>query len=115
MLLLKAKTLVLAATILIVELQGCGQHAKIADLTRDPGRYHDKDVTVSGKVTDSYGLLGTGAYQVDDGSGTIWVISEQAGVPTQGAHVEVTGRLAEGGSFGGRSLGLVLRETRRKR
>jgi hypothetical protein len=114
MLLLNSKSLVFAATLLIVELQGCQQHAKIADLARDPGRYHDKNVTVSGKVTDSYGLLNTGAYQVDDGSGKIWVISEHAGVPSQGARVEVTGHLAEGASFGGRNLGMVLRETSRK-
>src|SRR5919197_4000949 len=114
MLLLKVKALVIAATILIVAFQGCGQHIKIADLTRDPGRYHDKDVTISGTVTDSYGLLSAGAYQVDDGSGRIWVISERAGVPIQGAHVEVTGRLAEGASFGGRNLGMVLREASRK-
>lgn len=104
---------VLAGTMFLLAFQGCSQGVKIADLTRDPGRYRDKQVSISGKVTQSYGALGTGAYQVDDGTGKIWVMSERSGVPGRGAEVEVSGKLIEGATFGGRSFGTALRESKR--
>ena len=117
---MKAKSLVWVLGLVVLAavvsgFQGCSQHVKVADLTRDPGKYRDKDVTVSGRVTESFGALGTGAYQLDDGTGKIWIISEQYGVPNQGAEVEATGRLMEGATFGGRSFGTALRETKRRR
>jgi hypothetical protein len=114
MLFLKANTFFLAAAILVSVLQGCSQHTKIADLTSDPARYRGKDVTIVGNVTESFGALGTGAYQVDDGTGKIWIIAQQTGVPSKGAHVQVTGRLMEGANIGGRSLGTAIRESHRK-
>ncbi len=106
---------VLSCALLVAVLQGCSQHVKIGDLTGDPNRYRAKQVTISGRVTESYGALGTGAYQVDDGTGKIWVISERLGVPAKDSRVETTGKLLEGATFGGRSFGTALRETGRKR
>ena len=104
-----------AAAIFMAVFQGCAEQVKIADLARDPGGYRNKDVTISGRVTQSFGALGTGVYEVDDGTGKLWVISEQSGVPGQGAQVAVTGRITEGATLGTRSLGLALHETSRKR
>ena len=111
---LNTKSLLAATLIVISVLQGCSQHTKISEVTQDPARFRNKDVTISGKVTQAFGALGTGAYQLDDGTGKIWVISEQSGVPSQGANVEVTGRLIEGATFGTRTLGTALRESHRK-
>src|SRR5262245_50350593 len=111
MLALKAKTLLIAAVIAVM-FEACN-HVRIADLQRDPGKYTNKEVTIAGRVTDSFGLLGKGAYQVDDGSGTMWVISDY-GVPGNGSKVAVTGTLFQGASFGGRSFGLALRQTKRR-
>src|SRR5947209_1794564 len=113
MLALKAKTLIIAA-LMAVMFEGCN-HVKISDLQRDPGKYSNKEVTVAGRVTESFGLLGNGAFQVDDGTGTIWVLSEGYGVAGNGAHVAVTGTLFQGASFGGRSFGLALKQTKRHR
>jgi hypothetical protein len=85
----------------------------IREITADPGRYHNKDITVAGTVTESYGVLGAGAYAIDDGSGTLWVITQQ-GVPGRGAHVGVKGRLQTGMSLGERTFGTVLVESGRR-
>src|SRR5688572_31441049 len=65
----------------------------IAEITADPGAWSDKEVNVGGKVTQSIGVLGTGIYQIDDGTGTLWVWSDSRGVPTKGAVVGVRGRV----------------------
>lgn len=105
--------IVLAALPVLVALflAGCPGRTSIADINRDPGRYSGKEITIAGRVSDSMGALGTGAFQVDDGTGRIWVISENYGVPSNDAKVSVTGKIQQGFSFGGRSFGIILRET----
>ena len=102
---------VLAATLFLV---ACPQQHSIAELTRDPGRYFDKEVAVKGTVVSSYGALGTGMYEIDDGTGRIWVLSQNYGVPGKGARVGVAGRIVPTVSFGGRSFATVIRETQRR-
>jgi hypothetical protein len=84
---------------------------KISDINMDPGRYAGKDVTIAGEVVDSYGLLGQGAFEVDDGTGRLWVLSSGFGVPAKGARVGVTGRVEQGLTIGSRSFANILRET----
>ncbi len=102
---------ILAATILMV---ACPQQHSVAELTRDPGRYADKEVAVKGTVVSSWGAMGTGMYEVDDGTGRIWVLSQNYGVPSKGARVGVAGRVVPTFSFGGRNFATVLRETQRR-
>ena len=97
-----------------VLLAGCPPRVSIRDINRDPGRYANRDVSVGGRVVNSFGALGTGVYEIDDGSGTIWVYSQSYGVPANGAKVGVTGRISQGFSFGGRSFAVILRETERR-
>jgi hypothetical protein len=85
----------------------------INKINGDPGRYYDKKVTIEGTVTDSYGVLGEGAYELDDGTGRIWVIAERA-VPARGSRVEAKGRVITGFVYRGRNLAAALRETGRK-
>jgi hypothetical protein len=104
--------ILLAAPILVsLFLIGCPTRTTISEINRDPARYSGKEVTISGKVSDSMGALGRGAFQVDDGTGRMWVLSENYGVPANGAKVSVTGSVQQGISFGGRSFATVLRET----
>lgn len=100
-----------AATLL---LAGCPPRISIRDINRDPGRYANSDISVGGRVTNSFGALGNGVYEINDGTGTIWVYSEGYGVPSSGAKVGVTGRVSQGFSFGGRSFAVILRETERR-
>jgi len=96
-------------------LAGCPRTTKIVDIEKDPGKYTSKDVIVSGRVSTSYGALGSGMFQVDDGSGTMWVYSQSFGVPGSGNKVSVTGRISQGFSFGGRSFAIILRQTQPRR
>jgi hypothetical protein len=71
----------------------------INQVLADPGRYRDKQVKLSGSVVDSYSLIGNGAYQIDDTTGKLWIVSN-GGVPRKGARVSVTGTVREGFSLG---------------
>lgn len=94
-------------------LLGCPQQVRIGDLTSNAARYVDKEVTITGTVASSFGLLGPGAFEVDDGSGKIWVLSEKFGVPSKGARVGITGRVIQGVNVGGRSFAVALRQTQK--
>ena len=93
-------------------LAGCPPTLKIGDIQKDPGKYMNKEITVGGKVTSSYGMMGMGMFQVNDGTGSMWVLSENYGVPGQNTTVAVTGQLVQTASFGGKSFSNVLRETK---
>jgi DNA/RNA endonuclease YhcR with UshA esterase domain len=104
----------------ILLLAGCPDRKSIADIQADPGRYQNKDVVVAGTVKDSYGLsipgtgIGGGAYQIDDGTGTIWVLVTEGSVPAKGAQVGVKGRVGSGVNWKGRNYGLGIYEKDRR-
>jgi hypothetical protein len=60
--------LVLAGLVLF--LPGC-ERKKFNQILLDPHRFVDREVEVVGKVIRSYSVLGHGAYEVDDGTGTL--------------------------------------------
>ena len=101
------------ALALVAVCSGCAlRSAQIADLQRQPGRFEDRTVTVSGVVTDSWGipLVPYKFYRVDDGTGQIAVLSQNLRMPGKGERVRVKGRVGNVAVLGGRSLGLHLRE-----
>ncbi|HEX5434324.1 MAG TPA: OB-fold nucleic acid binding domain-containing protein [Candidatus Angelobacter sp.] len=110
------RKLVLACILaaITVCMAGCPSHVSIADINKDPGRYAGREVTVGGRVSDSFGALGNGLFQIDDGTGRMWVVSQSYGVPGNGSKVGVTGRIQQGFSFGARSFAVVLKETRER-
>jgi hypothetical protein len=93
-------------------LTACPSQTTISKINADPGRYRNKEVGVVGVVRDSYGVLGNGAYEIDDGTGRLWVVTRR-GVPSRGARVGAKGRIYTGFNFGGRNFGTVLEETDR--
>ena len=107
-------TLVLTAVV----SAACGERT-INKVLADPGHYRNREVKLSGSVTDSYSLVGRGAYQLDDGTGKLWIVSD-SGVPRKSARVVVKGTVREGfnlGALGDRLKlpnGLVLIETSHK-
>src|SRR5215208_2519534 len=94
-------------------LTACPSQTNIAKINADPDRYRGKEVGIAGRVTDSYGAAGVGAYEIDDGTGKIWVATRR-GVPSRGARVGAKGYVRNGFSFGGRSYGTVMEETDRR-
>ena len=103
-------SLLLAAVLL---LSACPSQTTISKINADPARYRNKEVAIVGTVRDSYGALGQGAYEIDDGTGRLWVVTKR-GVPSRGARVGVKGRVYTGFNFGGRNYGTVIEETDRR-
>jgi len=103
--LLAVGTLILAA---------CPGRVAINKIKIDPGRFVGRDVTIAGRVTNSFGAMGSGVFEVDDGTGSMWVFSDHYGIPGSDARLAVTGRIEEGFTFGGRHFVVVLRETERR-
>jgi len=95
----------------VAALAGCRSTTRIGDLLADPGRYDGRKVRVEGKVAASAGLLGRGAYRIDDGTGSLPVVSKEYGVPAQGARVTVEGIFPALFTLGSKSLA-VLEQTR---
>ena len=94
-------------------LTACPSQTNISKINADPDRYRNKEIGIAGTVTDSYGVMGAGAYEIDDGTGKIWVATRR-GVPSRGSRVGAKGYVHNGFSFGGRSYGTVLEETDRR-
>jgi len=105
-----ASVLLLAAATL---LMACPQQTTINKINGDPARYRGKEILIIGTVTNSFGALGQGAYELNDETGKIWVIT-QRGVPSKGARVGAVGQYINGVNWGGRNLASALRETDRK-
>jgi hypothetical protein len=91
----------------------CPSQTNVAKINSDPGRYRGKEVGIVGRVTDSYGIPGYGAYEIDDGTGRLWVVTRR-GAPARGSRVGAKGRVQTGITFNGRSYGTVLEETDRR-
>jgi hypothetical protein len=102
-----------AVLLFAVFLVGCDR-TMISDITGDPGHFMNKEVSVAGQVTQSIGFMGQGIYQVDDGTGRLWVLSNGHGVPSKGAMIGVKGRVTPTVTFMGVNYATVMRESNRK-
>jgi hypothetical protein len=102
---MNAKYLVVPALAL---LTACGS-VKIGRINADPSRYANRTVSVTGRVTNSVGVLGTGGYQLEDETGRIYVLS-RTGVPSRGSRVRVTGSVTPGATVLGQPIGVAIRE-----
>ena len=103
--------LALAAVML---LQSCGT-TPVKQLLDDPSQYEGKTVRVAGSVKGAVGVLGMGAYQIDDGSGTITVVSEGGGAPRNGAEIGVEGTFRSAFTVGTQTLAVILEKKRAQR
>ena len=99
---------------------GCPERKSIADIERNPAKYQDKEVVIAGVVRDSYGFgipgtnIGGGAYKIDHGTGTIWVLVTDGNVPSKGAEIGVKGTVGSGINWKGRNYGLGIYERDRR-
>jgi len=101
--------LVLGTAALIL---GCNGATPIKTLLDDPSRFDGKTVRIVGQVQGSVGALGFGAYQVNDGTGTLSIVSEGTGVPRQGAKVGVEGTFRSAYTIGNQSLAVLVEQRR---
>jgi hypothetical protein len=100
-------------------LLACPKQTSIADIEANPSKFLNKEAAIAGTVKDSYGLnipltnISGGVYKVDDGTGSIWVITEKS-VPSKGTQIGVKGKIQNGLSFGGKNYGLGMMENDRR-
>jgi hypothetical protein len=93
-------------------LAGCGT-TRIGRILDEPQHFRNRTVRVQGTVDRSIGAFVTGVYQVEDGTGKIYVLSN-SGVPRKGSRVSVKGKVMEGITVGTRSIGTAIREESHK-
>lgn len=100
--------------LLVLVLAGCkgGGTTEIKTLLDDPSRFDGKTVRIAGEVTRSIGVLGYGAYELDDGTGTLPVVTKDGGAPRQGARVGVEGTFRSAFTLG-TTTAAALVESRR--
>lgn len=85
----------------------------IQEVKDDPYRYENETARIGGRVTQQMSVLNYGIYEVEDATGTIFVVS-QRGVPSRGARVEIKGNTVNAFSLAGIDYGTVLMEEDRK-
>lgn len=97
----------------------CPKRTSIGNIEANPSKFQDKVVAVAGEVKTSYGLSipfineSGGIYKVDDGTGTIWVITKRS-VPSKNAQLGIKGKIQNGVNYNGKNYGLVLIEDERR-
>jgi hypothetical protein len=99
-------------------LEGCNQLEQfgigttpINDVTQNPDP--KQVVTVRGDVVNEIGILGQGAYQIKDSTGSIWVLTK-SGLPKRNSTVTVKGRATQGATFAGINVAVTLAEEERQ-
>lgn len=111
----RTKNLMLGLLVAAAALSGaCASMGErsISEVQTNPGKFHDKTVTVEGVVTTSFGipLVPLKVFRISDGSSEMLVISDDSRIPGKNARVRVRGEVQEFALIGGRSFGLHLRE-----
>lgn len=105
--------LVAAVAAVLVAASGCvGGVTPIKTLLDDPARFDGKVVRIAGDVGPSAGILGYGAYQVNDGTGTLSVVSQGGGAPREGAKVGVEGTFKAVFTLGTQSAAVLMEKQR---
>ena len=98
-------------TIILLLVSGCAFHTRISKIRYEPQKYENRQVSVKGKVSETMGLpfVQKGIYQVDDGTGKIWVVSQKRR-PYRGEKVTVKGELKTGLSIRSQTFGIAIVE-----
>ena len=103
-----------AALLITALIAGCksGGTTPIKTLLDNPGQYDRQTVRIAGTVTQTLGVLGYGAYQVNDGSAGIAVVTEQNGAPREGTKVGVEGEFRSAFTVGSTTAAAIIEHSR---
>ncbi len=106
-------TCAVVAVALMLQIACAGLFAtKIADIKKSPDKFANKVVTVAGTVDESHNLVLVHYYTVNDGSGTIAVVTKDA-LPKEGAKVVAKGTVNQAFKLGDASFLVIVEEPRR--
>ena len=106
------KAIALTTLLLLALVAGCKNTVAIKTLLDDPSQYDKKTVRIAGTVTNSVGVLGYGAYRIDDGTGTLTVVSKEGGAPREGARVGVEGEFRSAFTLGTETVAVLIEKQR---
>lgn len=102
------------AAIGLILLAACPGTKSIKELLDDPGRFDGATVRIAGDVTESVGVLGVGAYQINDGTGSLTVVSKSGtGAPRVGAKVGVEGTFRSAFTLGVQTVAVLIEDKRK--
>ena len=103
----------LALPLLVLALAGCNRSTTpIRKLLDDPGSFDRREVTIAGQVVEAVSVLGYGAYRLDDGTGSLLVLTKEGGAPRQGARVGVSGEFRQAFTYGSVTGAALLEKSR---
>ncbi len=102
----------MAGGLAMLMLAGCASTIDIGRLLDEPQRYDGRTVQVEGTVTRSAGILGIGAYEMEDGTGSIFVVAQGQGVPREGARTKVKGTFRSVFSMMGNTVAAIVLDQR---
>ena len=96
---------------LLLLICACSAPLKIGQITAEPSRYNERQVTVRGTVTQTFAIpmIGQSLVRIDDGTGRLWVKPHRR-VPFEGEEINVTGTLRIGITVANRNMGVVVYE-----
>lgn len=103
------------AIAVVAGLAGCKGNVEVTPikaLLDDPSRYDKQTVRVAGDVTRSLGILGYGAYELDDGTGKIPVVTQENGAPRIGAKIGVEGEFRSAFTLGSTTAAAIVEKGR---
>lgn len=101
---------------LLAASAGCkGETTPIHELLQNAAGLDGQTVQVVGEVITAAGAFGKGVYQIDDGTGSIMVVTEKGGVPAQGSKVGVRGTFRSAFTVGTDVIAVIQESDRRTR
>ena len=113
------RTILAAVAFALLAVAGCKGGAygttDIRKLLDDPSHYDHRQVRIAGSVTHALGVLGYGGYTVDDGTGSLPVVSEGNGAPREGATVAVEGEFRSAFTFKDKTAAVLMEKRRQTR
>lgn len=109
----KTNVAVCRCLVAVLILVACAKPVSIKEIVDNPRDYADRTVTIEGEVVGMLSLVVVKYFTVNDGTGSINVITERP-LPRKGQRIRVTGKVNEMFSLGTETL-LVLVEDKEKR
>lgn len=105
---------ILSALVMIIPTSGCSGSTRVGEILANPMNFEGKQVSIRGTVGETVWLsfLKKGAYQIGDGSGTIWIVTPQP-PPQKGTKISTKGTVSTAFKLEDRTLGTVITEVQR--
>lgn len=109
------RTLAVASLLALPLLTGCNKElplSTVKQLMDDPGQYDKKTVHVAGTASGGLSIMGYGAYMLDDGTGSITIVTKENGAPRDGVKVGVEGEFRKAFTLGIRTGAMIIEKSR---